>query len=123
LRDTGKYVIVVTQPRRRRAMEAVASQQLIGIGASDLRVTVPAQRPAFADPVSIREATLADGRAIDALAALDSSRRPAGRMLVAEVDGDIVAALPLDGGHAIADPFRHTAELVALLELRAAQRR
>lgn len=44
-------------------------------------------------------------------------------MLVAAVDGEPVAALPLDGGPAIADPFQRTAALVSLLELRIAQMR
>jgi hypothetical protein len=101
-------------------MEATLSPQLPETGfATRLR----AERPTFAPAVSIREATLADSSAIDALASLDSSRRPYGRLLVAEVDGGIVAALPMDGGRAIADPFLRTSELVALLETRAAQLR
>jgi hypothetical protein len=96
-------------------VEATLNQQL-----AEFR---PPHRPAFAEAVAIREASLADSRAIDALATLDSSRRPHGRLLVAEVDGDIVAALPIQGGRAIADPFRHTSEAVALLEARAAQLR
>jgi hypothetical protein len=40
---------------------------------------------------------------------------------VAEVDGNIHAAISLSDGRAIADPFRHTAELVDLLKMRAAQ--
>ena len=36
-------------------------------------------------------------------------------MLVAEVDERIVAAVPLAGGRAIADPFRPTADIVELL--------
>jgi hypothetical protein len=44
-------------------------------------------------------------------------------MLVAEVDGELCAALPLDGGEAFADPFRPTGELVSLLEMRAVQLR
>ena len=42
-------------------------------------------------------------------------------MLVAESDGRLLAAVPFDGGRAIADPFEPTAEAVALLELRARQ--
>jgi hypothetical protein len=42
-------------------------------------------------------------------------------MLVAAVGGEPWAALPLDGGRAIADPFRPTATLVTLLEIRVAQ--
>jgi hypothetical protein len=58
--------------------------------------------------------------AIERLAQLDSARRPSGPVLVAAVGGEPVAALPLDGGPTIADPFRGTAALVSLLELRVA---
>jgi hypothetical protein len=68
--------------------------------------------------VVIRLATSGDLRR---LAALDDAAVPAGPALVAEVGGAPAAALPLDGGRAIADPFRRTCELVALLELRATQ--
>jgi hypothetical protein len=101
-------------------MEATLSPQLVETGFAPALRT---KRPAFVDGVAIREATLADSSAIEALAALDSSHRPHGRVLVAEVDGGVVAALPLAGGPAIADPFRRTSELVALLEMRAAQLR
>jgi hypothetical protein len=71
--------------------------------------------------VTVRHAHLGDEAAIARLAALDSARTPAGPMLVAESDARILAALPLGGGRPIADPFVPTAELLALLELRAAQ--
>lgn len=71
--------------------------------------------------IIIRPARTDDGYALSRLAALDSSSAPSGRVLLAEVDGEMVAALPVDGGRTIADPFRATAALVALLELRAAQ--
>ena len=60
---------------------------------------------------------------IERLAQLDSARRPSCPVLVAAVGGEPVAALPLDGGPAIADPFQRTAALVSLLELRIAQMR
>ncbi len=54
--------------------------------------------------------------------ASSTRRRPAGgSALVAEVDGRLRAALPLDGSAPIADPFYRGAELVDLLRLRAAQ--
>ena len=56
--------------------------------------------------------------ALTRLAQLDGAPRPAGAMLVAELDGEIVAAVPFDGGRAIADPFRPTAALVELLHAR-----
>jgi hypothetical protein len=48
---------------------------------------------------------------------------PAGTARVAEVDGEILAALSLGDGIALADPFRPTAALLRLLDLRAAQLR
>ena len=48
---------------------------------------------------------------------------PASPSLLAEVDGEIVAAAPIDGGKAVADPFRPTADVVVLLERRARQLR
>jgi hypothetical protein len=62
-------------------------------------------------------------KAIDRLAQLDSARRPSSPVLVAAVGGEPIAALPLDGGPAVANPFQPTAELVSLLELRLAQMR
>lgn len=59
--------------------------------------------------------------AIERLARLDSARCPSGPVLVAAVGGEPVAALPLAGGPAIADPFQRTAAHVSLLELRIAQ--
>jgi hypothetical protein len=41
-------------------------------------------------------------------------------VLVAAAAGEPRAALPIDGGPAVADPFHRTAELVSLLEMRLA---
>jgi hypothetical protein len=64
-----------------------------------------------------------DTDAVRVLAALDGKHVPTGPALVAEVDREVVAALPLDGGQALADPFRPTAHLVELLKVRADQLR
>jgi hypothetical protein len=72
-----------------------------------------------APTVLIRAARGSDGEAIDRLAKLDSARVPSGDLLVAEWDGKLVAALGLETGAAIADPFRPTADVVDLLALRA----
>ena len=56
-----------------------------------------------------------------ALAILDDALPPAGDALVAEVDGSPRAVLPLAGGRPFADPFRPTADLVQLLQMRAEQ--
>jgi hypothetical protein len=71
----------------------------------------------------MRLAEPADERSLARLAALDGRRLPAGRLVVGEMGGAIQAAVPLAGGDAIANPFVPTAELVKLLELRAAQLR
>ena len=77
--------------------------------------------------VVMRAARGSDGDALARLAKLDSKRAPRGEFLVAEVDGVIHAAIGLDDGLVIANPFHPTAGLVALLELRggvgAAKRR
>jgi hypothetical protein len=72
---------------------------------------------------TIREARPADADALSRLAELDSARVPAGRVLVGELDDELVAAVPIAGGPAIADPYRPTSALVSLLGLRAAQLR
>jgi hypothetical protein len=71
--------------------------------------------------LTIRLAGPEDAGALALLAALDSSRVPAGPLLLAEVDGDLWAAVAVHGGHAIADPFRPSGPLVELLQARARQ--
>ena len=71
--------------------------------------------------VSIREAEPTDLRALMRLAELDSRHMPAGRMLVAKADGSIRAAIGVDDGRVISDPFIASGSLVDLLELRASQ--
>jgi hypothetical protein len=70
----------------------------------------------------IRMAVPADASALRRLAQLDSAPPPEQvAMLVAAVDGDVCAALPLNGGTAIANPFRRTTEIVDVLAARARQ--
>jgi hypothetical protein len=69
--------------------------------------------------VVLRLATSADEDRVNTLAQLDSAPVPTGEVLIAEVDGRLQAALGLDGGQPIADPFRRTADLVELLQARA----
>ena len=73
--------------------------------------------------LKIRQADPVDEAAIRRLAALDSAEAPQGELLVAESDDELVAAVPVAGGRAVADPFRRSAEVVDLLRLRASQLR
>jgi hypothetical protein len=75
------------------------------------------------DTITIRHSTGTDRGAIVRLGELDSRRVPTGEMLLAFVDGELRAALPLSGGDALADPFHPTVALVDLLRLRAAEQR
>ena len=71
--------------------------------------------------VVIRSARGPDSDTLDGLARLDSQLPLAGDVLVAEQDGELVAALA--GDRVIADPFRPTADVVALLRVRAGRTR
>jgi hypothetical protein len=73
--------------------------------------------------VTLRYASAADDGALQRLAQLDCATAPVGLALVAEIDGRLRAALPLDGGPAIADPGHNGLDLVELLRLRAVQLR
>ncbi|HWF33736.1 MAG TPA: hypothetical protein VG295_00140 [Solirubrobacteraceae bacterium] len=70
--------------------------------------------------ITIRPAYADDELALAHLAALDSAEAPppAPRVL-AEVDGELRAALSLTDGSTIADPFFATRDVVALLRAHA----
>lgn len=81
-------------------------------------------RPAIASAgITIRLARDDDARALATLADLDSRRLPSGDVVVAEVGGELRAAVGIAGGEPIADPFHATAGLVSLLAVRAQQLR
>jgi predicted MFS family arabinose efflux permease len=73
-----------------------------------------------ADRYSIRAATPMDQTALEHIALLDGQRPLEGSALVGLIDGRPAAAVSLDDGRAIADPFRSTGHLVAHLRVRAA---
>jgi len=73
--------------------------------------------------IELRMCKPADDPEIDRLAALSEVPVPYGRLVVALLDGKLVAALPLNGDPVIRDPFVKTEPLVRLLELRAEQLR
>jgi hypothetical protein len=94
---------VVTELRRRAHRERHASRSVV------------------TRAVTVRLAAAGDEISLERLARLDSASVPTGATLVAEFGGELVAALSLDGGRAIANPFRHTDEVVRELELQAAE--
>ena len=71
--------------------------------------------------VLIRDAGPRDAHALRRLAGRDSAPVPAHPVLVAEVGGELLAAISLADGTPVADPFRRSRGLVDLLELRAWQ--
>ncbi len=73
--------------------------------------------------IELRLCKSIDDPAIDRLAALSEVPVPFGRLIVALVNGKLVAAMPVGGGHVLRDPFVKTGHLVHLLEVRAEQLR
>jgi hypothetical protein len=81
----------------------------------------PGRRIAAEENVTLRLGSPADQASLARLAELDSSTPPAQPVLLAEVDGQVRAALSLTGGTVIADPFYPTAQLIDLLRARVRQ--
>ena len=71
--------------------------------------------------ISIRTARRDDFGPLLTLAAVDEALVPSEPLLVAERDGEILAALSLATGDSIADPFQRTGDALDLLQLRASQ--
>jgi hypothetical protein len=69
--------------------------------------------------VTFRHAHPRDAAALTELAQLDSSRTPTGDVIVADAGGELWAAVSLDDGHAVANPFRPSGELTWRLMERA----
>ena len=64
--------------------------------------------------LTIRSARRDDAAAIRALAALEDASVPGGELLVAEVDGEVVAVHGASAGQTLADPYSPAAHLIAL---------
>jgi hypothetical protein len=73
------------------------------------------------DAVELRLAHADDAAAVLRIAALDDALALEGQALLALVDGDAVAALSLQDERVVANPFLPTAEVVAILRMRAEQ--
>lgn len=89
----------------------------VRVNASDM----PATRASVERPVTLRICGPADQQALCRLAGLDSARPLEGTILAAEIADELLAAICVETGRVVADPFSHTAGLVELLRSRAAQ--
>ena len=78
-------------------------------------------RTAAAHGITVRRATPADEASVAYVAALDSAAPLSGEVLLATDHAGVVAALGLDDGRVVADPFARTDDVVALLRVRAEQ--
>jgi hypothetical protein len=67
----------------------------------------------------IRRATDEDAYALSQLAQLDGQRPLGGQVLIGEIAGRPAAAISLSDNRVVADPFEFTAQLTALLRMRA----
>ena len=71
--------------------------------------------------IGIRSVHSDDEPAVGCLAVLSERPLAPGRHLIAEADGEVLAARSLETGEVFIDPFRATSDLVDLLEVRARQ--
>ena len=74
----------------------------------------------MAPEIRIRQATTSDAFDVRRLAALDDSASLKGSVFVAEQAGELRAAISLQDGRVVANPFAPTAELVDMLRMHRA---
>ncbi|HEX3617625.1 MAG TPA: hypothetical protein VHU61_13860 [Solirubrobacteraceae bacterium] len=96
------------------------SRHLLVVPAAAAPLTESRSEPRWSALV-IRLAVAGDENQLRRLAHLDSARPLSGQALIAEQRGSVVAALSLDDGAVIADPFVASADAVAMLRVRASQ--
>src|SRR5579862_49743 len=101
---------------RLRAEEARRRAERLGPVLAGRRGASP---PHAQSPVTVRRATANDGPALIRVADLDCASTPRMPLLVGERGARVVAVLSLRDGAVVADPFVPTADIVALLRLRA----
>lgn len=81
----------------------------------------PTKESGRSTDLTIRLARASDALQLFRVSALDSSRTPTGRVLLALMGHEVWAAVSVDDMHAVSDPFRPSGELVLLLLERARQ--
>jgi hypothetical protein len=75
------------------------------------------------EAITIRPLGEEDVEAVRRLAELDDRPVPPGPLLLAEVEGTVEAAVGVEGGETVANPFATSAEAVSLLRVRREQLR
>jgi hypothetical protein len=75
------------------------------------------------DTITIRRESPADRPALDRLAGRDSQHLPSDEFLLAEVGGELWAAVGMNSGVLVADPFRPSGEVAEFLRVRAERAR
>jgi hypothetical protein len=75
------------------------------------------------DDITIRRANPADGDALVRLAGRDSQHLPSDEFMLAEVGGELWAAVGVTTGQLVADPFRPSGEVAEFLRVRAERAR
>jgi hypothetical protein len=100
----------------------VTSDEVLGTGSAaapgDGHTFAAANR---AQVLALRLARAADEDPLKRLAELDEQPELSGEVLLACLSGQLIAAISIDEGRVIADPFVATSDAVSLLELRAQQ--
>jgi hypothetical protein len=81
------------------------------------------RRDDVTEPITIRHSADGDRARVLELSQLDGRPAPTGDMLLAEVDGKLWAAVGIEDGAAVSDPFEPAGDVVWLLQVRAEQER
>jgi hypothetical protein len=108
---------LIAQARSAELQRAAQRGQLV----QEARAAAAAQQSGDDERVTLRFGSAADDAGLARLSALDSAEPPAHPVLLAEVNGQLRAALGLSDGTAVADPFHPTVDLIDLLRARAHQ--
>jgi hypothetical protein len=117
-------MMAMLDPRLHRLLAQARVAELRGAAAGRSRALGPALpegRPTIEEAITLRYGFPDDAQAIARLAALDSAEVPPRPILLAEVAGELRAALSLADGSVVAHPFYSTRTLVDLLGARALQ--
>ena len=107
--------ILLTRARREDLGREAARARLASEARAATRAHVPVAGALVDDSVTLRPCRTEDRVPLARLAALHGRDRPSGPVLVAEVGGELRAALSLSDGSVVANPLDPTTTLAALL--------